>query len=205
MRSSRGSRQPASSRQPPPQQQQRRPGPRLQLDESSDDSEVDSDVERLAAESIDRRRQATIAAAVAEAESALRAAHEKELTTCKEQLLAELDKAEARREASDVAAARLRKELESAREEGVRTAREEGQRLEGEQSALRAEVEKATAAKDRADVQLDELGRRCATAEERLRSTEAERVELERARAAADHTPRPPPPPSVRSVRCARH
>lgn len=120
---------------------------------------MDSDVERLATESIDRRRQATIAAAVEAAEAKLRAEHEAELQRVKEAHALELSAMQARVEAADVALTRLKREASEAREEGVRAAREESQRMESERN---------------------EMAKRSGATEERLRSTEAERAELER-------------------------
>ena len=67
----------------------RRPGPRLHLDDEDSDSSVDSDMERLAAESVDKRRQQLIDQKVKEAQEQAAAIAEASLIAAVDEARAE--------------------------------------------------------------------------------------------------------------------
>ena len=138
------------------------------FDEQSEEESSDSDVERLAAESIDRRRQASIAKAVEEA----RAEAEAELAEVRKEHTAALSELLVRCQAADDTLKRLNDQLEESQD--ARAA------LEVTRAKMAAELKDLRGMQPQVSTQLAEFGARATAAEERLLSCEAERHELER-------------------------
>ena len=164
-------------------QQRKVGGPRLHIpddddddDDDDDSEEVDSDVERLAAQSIDRRRQTTVGKAVADAQAKVREEAAFDLKAAEEEHEATVAELKQEAEMMEATIQELRSELVEAKAEAPRA------RMQQEREREALDLRFQTLKEDSAQMEgrLEELKRRKGTLDDRLIASETERSELER-------------------------